>query len=56
VDQELKADTYQQVREHGMLVPMDLDIAPPKNTELRLAVRDERTGFIGTTLGTLTTQ
>jgi VWFA-related protein len=56
VDQEFKADTYQQVRQHGMLVPMDLDIAPAANTQLRLAVRDERTGFIGTTLGTLTTQ
>jgi hypothetical protein len=56
VDQEFKADVYQQVRQHGMLVPMDLDIAPAANTQLRLAVRDERTGFIGTTLGTLTTQ
>jgi hypothetical protein len=55
-DQELITDTCQQVRQHGMLVPMDLDIAPPANTQLRLAVRQERTGFIGTTLGPLTTQ
>lgn len=56
VDQEFKADVYQQVLQHGMLVPMDFDIAPPANAQLRLAVRDERTGFIGTAGGPLVTQ
>jgi VWFA-related protein len=56
VDQEFKPDVYQQVLQHGMLVPMDFDIAPPSNAQLRLAVRDERTGFIGTTGGPLVTQ
>jgi VWFA-related protein len=56
VDQELKPDVYQQVLQHGMLVPMDFDVLPPANSQLRLAVRDERTGFIGTTAGQLVTQ
>jgi hypothetical protein len=56
VDQELKPEVYQQVLQRGMLVPMDLDIAPPTNAQLRLAVRDERTGFIGTAGGPLVIQ
>jgi VWFA-related protein len=47
VAQSFDANTYQQIVQHGMLVHMDLDPVPGKN-QLRLAVRDNRTGYIGT--------
>lgn len=56
VDQEFKAEVYQQIMQHGMMVPMELETAPLPNTQLRLAVRDERTGYIGSTVGPLVTQ
>ncbi|PYX86403.1 MAG: hypothetical protein DMG70_00795 [Acidobacteria bacterium] len=56
VDQEFKTDVYRQILQHGMMVAMDFDMAPPANTQLRLAVRDGRTGYIGTTVGPLVTQ
>ena len=48
VDQAFNADNYQQILQHGMLLHMDLD-PQPANSRLRLAVRDEPTGYIGTT-------
>ena len=48
VDQAFNADNYQQILQHGMLLHMDLD-PQPANPWLQLAVRDEPTGYIGTT-------
>ena len=47
VDQAFNADTYQQIRQHGMLLHMDLEV-PTGNNHLRLAVRDNHTGNLGT--------
>jgi VWFA-related protein len=47
VDRAFSSSTYQQVLERGMMVPIDLEI-PPGGRELRLAVLDNQTGFIGT--------
>jgi hypothetical protein len=52
VDRSFDAATYQQIVDRGMMVPMDLDI-PVGGTELRLAVLDNKTGFIGTVSGPL---
>ena len=52
VDRSFDAATYQQIVDHGMMVPMDVDI-PAGGTELRLAVLDNKTGFIGTMSGPL---
>ena len=52
VDKSFDAATYQQILEHGMMVPIDLEI-PAGGTELRLAVLDNKTGFIGTVSGPL---
>ncbi len=52
VDKTFDAGTYQQVVDHGMMVPIDLDV-PASATELRLAVLDNKTGFIGTVSGPL---
>lgn len=52
VDKAFDAATYQQIVDHGMMVPIDIDI-PAGGRELRLAVLDNKTGFIGTVSGPL---
>ena len=52
VDRAFDAGTYQQILNHGMMVPLDLDV-PAGSKELRLAVLDNRTGFIGSVSGPL---
>ncbi len=52
VDKAFDAATYQQILDHGMMVPIDMDV-PAGGTELRLAVLDNKTGFIGTVSGPL---
>ncbi len=47
VDQAFDAATYNQIVQKGMLLHMDLNVPPGKN-ELRMAVRDNRTGNTGT--------
>jgi hypothetical protein len=53
VDRAFDAATYQQILDHGMMVPIDMEI-PAGGKELRLAVLDNKTGFIGTVSGPLT--
>lgn len=48
VDQTFDADTYKKILQQGMLLHIDLDQAPGKNNEVRMAVRDNRTGNVGT--------
>ena len=50
VDRTFDAATYQQLLDKGMMVPIDMDI-PAGGKELRLAVLDNKTGFIGTVSG-----
>ena len=52
VDRSFDAGTYQQILDKGMMVPIDLDV-PSGGSELRLAVLDNKTGFIGTVSGPL---
>jgi VWFA-related protein len=52
VDRTFDAATYQQIVDHGMMVPIDMEI-PAGGKELRLAVLDNKTGFIGTVSGPL---
>jgi VWFA-related protein len=52
VDKAFDAATYQQILDHGMMVPIDMEI-PAGGKELRLAVLDNKTGFIGTVSGPL---
>ncbi|HWY22919.1 MAG TPA: VWA domain-containing protein [Candidatus Acidoferrum sp.] len=52
VDRTFDASTYQQILDKGMMVPLDMDL-PEGGTELRLAVLDNKTGFIGTVRGPL---
>jgi len=52
VDKAFDPATYQQILDHGMMVPMDMEI-PAGGKELRLAVLDNKTGFIGTVSGPL---
>ncbi|MFY9559689.1 MAG: VWA domain-containing protein [Terriglobales bacterium] len=52
VDRTFDAATYQQILDHGMMVPIDLEI-PSGGSELRLAVLDNKTGLIGTVNGPL---
>ncbi|MGA3103638.1 MAG: VWA domain-containing protein [Terriglobales bacterium] len=52
VDKTFDAATYQQILDHGMMVPIDMDV-PTGGTELRLAVLDNKTGYIGTVSGPL---
>jgi len=52
VDKTFDAATYQQILDHGMMVPIDLEV-PTGGTELRLAVLDNKTGYIGTVSGPL---
>lgn len=48
VDQTFDADTYKKILQQGMLMHIDLDSAVAPNNEVRLAVRDNRTGNVGT--------
>jgi VWFA-related protein len=50
VDRVFDAATYQQILDKGMMVPIDMDL-PASASQLRLAVLDNRTGFIGTASG-----
>jgi hypothetical protein len=52
VDKAFDAATYQQIVDKGMMVPIDMDI-PAGAKELRLAVLDNKTGFIGSVSGPL---
>jgi VWFA-related protein len=52
VDRTFDAGTYQQILEKGMMVPLDIDV-PADGKELRLAVLDNRTGYVGTVRGPL---
>jgi VWFA-related protein len=52
VDKTFDAATYQQLLGHGMMVPIDIEI-PAGGKELRLAVLDNKTGYIGTVSGPL---
>jgi len=52
VDRAFDAETYQQILDEGMMVPRDLEI-PQAGKQLRLAVLDNKTGFIGTVSGPL---
>jgi len=48
VDQTFDAETYKKILQQGMLLHIDLDQPPVKNNEVRMAVRDNRTGNVGT--------
>jgi hypothetical protein len=47
VDHTFDAATYQQILQHGLLMHMDLDPQAGAR-QLRLAVRDNRSGLVGT--------
>jgi VWFA-related protein len=53
VDRAFDAASYKQILDKGMMVPIDMDL-PAGGTEIRLAVVDNKTGFIGTVSGPLT--
>jgi VWFA-related protein len=50
VDKAFDAATYQQILAKGVMVPLDMEL-PPGTKEVRLAVLDNRTGYIGTAVG-----
>ncbi len=52
VDRTFDAATYQQILNKGMMVPLEMEV-PAGAKELRLAVLDNKTGFIGTVSGPL---
>lgn len=52
VDRAFDAGAYRQILDKGMIVPRDLEI-PQGGKQLRLAVLDNKTGFIGTVSGPL---
>ena len=52
VERSFDAATYQQILDHGMMVPLELQV-PTGAQELRLAVLDGKTGYIGTATGPL---
>jgi hypothetical protein len=52
VDRPFDAATYQQILDKGMMVPIELDV-PSGGKDVRLAVLDNETGFIGTVSGPL---
>lgn len=47
IAREFPADVFSQILQQGMLVPLEVDAAPGKDNQLRLAVRDNATGGIG---------
>jgi VWFA-related protein len=53
VDQTFDAATYEKIQKQGILLQMDLDAKPGDSNEVRLVVRDNRTGFMGTLNGTV---
>jgi VWFA-related protein len=53
VDQAFDAATYEKIQKQGILLQMDLDAKPGDSNEVRLVVRDNRTGFMGTLNGTV---
>jgi hypothetical protein len=50
VDKAFDAATYQQLLAKGVMVPLDMEL-PAGTKEVRLAVLDNRTGYIGTAIG-----
>lgn len=52
VDRTFDAATYQQILDKGMMVPIDMEM-PAGGQQIRLAVLDNKTGFIGTASGAL---
>jgi hypothetical protein len=56
VDQTFNPDTYQKILQSGIMLHMDMDAAAAANEQLRLVVRDERTGYMGSVVGPLVTQ
>jgi hypothetical protein len=56
VDQAFNAETYQKILQSGIMLHMDMGAAPARNEQLRLVVRDERTGYVGSVIGPLETQ
>jgi VWFA-related protein len=50
IDRAFDAGTYQQILEKGIMVPLDVEV-PAGSAELRLAVLDNKTGFMGTVTG-----
>ena len=52
VEHAFDAATYQQLIDKGMMVPLDMEM-PAGGQSLRLAVLDNKTGFIGTASGPL---
>jgi len=50
VDKAFDAATYQQILDKGVMTPIDMDL-PAGAKEVRLAVLDNRTGYIGTVSG-----
>ena len=52
MDHTFDAATYQQLMDKGMMVPLDMEM-PTGGQQIRLAVLDNKTGFIGTANGAL---
>jgi VWFA-related protein len=50
VDKAFDAATYQQILDKGMMVPIDMEV-PSGGSQLRLAVLDNKTGFVGSVSG-----
>jgi VWFA-related protein len=50
VDHTFDAATYQQLLDKGMMVPLDMEM-PAGASQIRAAVLDNKTGFIGTASG-----
>lgn len=47
LDRVVPLATYQQIAQQGLSVHLDID-TPPGQNQLRLAVRDNHTGYVGT--------
>ncbi len=52
VERTFDPATYQQILDKGMMVPIDMEM-PAGSSQIRLAVLDNKTGFIGTASGPL---
>jgi hypothetical protein len=53
VDRAFDAASFKQIMDKGMMVPIDMEV-PTGATEIRLAVLDNKTGYIGTVSGPIT--
>jgi VWFA-related protein len=53
VDRAFDAASFKQIMDKGMMVPIDLEV-PSGAAEIRLAVLDNKTGYIGTVSGPIT--